>query len=261
MDQFGDQFLGLARGGAVADGDERDVVAVDHLFEGGQRADPVVLRLVRVDGAGIEQFAGGVHHGHFGAGAEAGVETEHGLAGQRRLAEQGAQVGGKDVDGVAVGLFAQFTAHIALDGGQQQPLGGIFDGQAQLVGEGRKDILLELGCDGVAPVALVDLHAHLEDAFLLAAVEGQDLVRLEAVDAAFEGVIRLVDAFLVHRILDLFGDHFGELERLFAGCAERTLALSLIVSATMSRAPCRASSTVVTCSLRYDSLTMSSRLR
>ncbi len=81
------------------------MMAVDHIFERGQRAGPVVLRFVRVDGAGVEQLAGRVHHGQLGAGAEAGVETQHGLTGQRRLGEQGAQVGGENVDGVAIGLF------------------------------------------------------------------------------------------------------------------------------------------------------------
>ncbi len=181
---LGGQLLGLARGGAVADDEERDPVAVNHVLQGVNGFGPFFLRLVRVDGAGIEQFAGRVDDGDFGAGAEAGVEAQHGLVGERRQREQSAQVGGKDVDGVAVGGFGQGAAHVALDGGQQQAFGGVFDCQGQLVAERGEDVFLEFGFDGGAPVALVDVDAQFENFFLFAAVEGQDLVRLQAADDA-----------------------------------------------------------------------------
>ena len=66
-----------------------------------------VLRRVRVDRDGIDQLAGGVDHGHLAAGAEAGVDAEDRLAGERRLAEQAAQIGGKDRDGVAFGQLGE----------------------------------------------------------------------------------------------------------------------------------------------------------
>ena len=116
---------------------------------------PLVLRLVRIDGAGIQQLAGGSDHRQLGAGAEAGVEPEHGLPGQRRLPEQGAQVGGKDLDGMGLGRLGQFAAHIALDGGQQQALGGIDDGQLQLLAEGRAQVGAEVIHDGALPVLLL----------------------------------------------------------------------------------------------------------
>ena len=248
--EFGGQFFGFARSGAVADGDERDVVAVDHVLQGVDRTLPIILRFVRIDRAGVEQFAGGVDHGDFAAGAEARVETEDGLTRQRRLSEQGAQVGGEDLNGMVVGFFAFFAAHIALDGGQQKPFGGILNGKRELIGEGTDDVLLEFGLDGVEPVAFGDIDMHAQDAFLFAASEGKDLVRLESVDAHGEFVITFVDALFHRRHLRSFPR--GQLENLsaFSRVTARTLALSLIISATMSRAPCRASSMLVTCSLR-----------
>jgi hypothetical protein len=40
---------------------------------------PVVARLMRVDRRRIQQFSGRIHDRHFAAGAETGIETEHGL--------------------------------------------------------------------------------------------------------------------------------------------------------------------------------------
>ena len=135
-DERGHQLFGLARGGAVADGDQRDVVLLHQAAQCVQRLGLAVLRRVRVDGDRVEQLAGGVDHGHLAAGAEAGVDAQHGVAGERRLAEQAAQVGGKDRDGVAFGLLAQRAAHVALDGRQEQALGAVLGGEHQLLGPG-----------------------------------------------------------------------------------------------------------------------------
>ena len=67
------------------------------------------------------------------------------------------------------------------------------------------------------PVVFIQVHAHFEDALLLATIERQDLVRLETVDPAFEGIIRFVDTFLVQRVCHLFGDQHGKFEGFFAG--------------------------------------------
>ena len=39
---------------------------------------------------------------------------------------------------------------------------------------------------------------------------------MQAVNPAFEGIIRLIEAFLVHRVRHLFGHQHGKFERLFA---------------------------------------------
>ena len=136
------------------------MMAVEHIFECFQRAGPIIFGFVRINGAGIEQLAGGVDHSQLGAGAKPRIETQYGLAGQRRLGEQRTQVGGKDVDGMPIGFLRKLTAHVAFDGRQQQTTGRIFDSQAQLVGEGREDILLEFGGNGCAPVMIFHLHAY-----------------------------------------------------------------------------------------------------
>ncbi len=117
------------------------------------------------------------------------------MIGKRRLAEQGAQVAGKDLDGMVVRPFAFFPADIAFDGGQQKPFGRILNGKRKLVCKGGEDILLEFRLNGIQPVTLGHIDMHAQDAFLFTARDGQDLVRLETVDAAFEFIIGLVHAF------------------------------------------------------------------
>ena len=81
-----------------------------------QRAIPVALGLVRVHRGGVHQLAGGIHHRHFHAGANAGVQAHHharaGGCGQQQVA----QVVGKHLDGDFFGLVAQAGEQIALGG-------------------------------------------------------------------------------------------------------------------------------------------------
>ena len=121
---------------------------------------------MRIDGARIQQLAGRIDHGHLGTGAKTGVDAQHGLAGQWRLTQQGAEVGGKDLDGVAVRLSGQFAAHVALDGGQQQALSGILDGYLRArSAERANDVLFEFVLDRIEPVTLSDVHPHFQHAF------------------------------------------------------------------------------------------------
>jgi hypothetical protein len=62
LHQIGRQLVGLAAGGAVADGDQLDAVLASRARQHVQRAVPVAARLVRIDGRGVEQLAGGVDH-------------------------------------------------------------------------------------------------------------------------------------------------------------------------------------------------------
>ena len=82
---------------------------------------------------------------------------------------------------------------------------------------GTDDVLLEFGLDRVEPVAFGDIDMHTQDAFLFAAGDGEDLVRLESVDVAFKFIIRFVDGFFIGGVGDLFHADFAKLERLFAG--------------------------------------------
>ncbi len=107
LDQVLRQLVGLARGGAVADRDQRHIVLGRQLAQRVQRAIPVVARLVRVDRGGVDHLAGGVDHRHLHAGAQARVEAHRGARAGRRGQQQGLQVAREHVDRLELGLFAQ----------------------------------------------------------------------------------------------------------------------------------------------------------
>ncbi|SHU20072.1 Uncharacterised protein [Mycobacteroides abscessus subsp. abscessus] len=120
-DEFGCQRVGFAGCGAVTDGDQFDVVPRD---EGGQRrlgVVPFVLGLMRVDGAGVDDLAGTVHHRDLHAGAEPGVEPECGARPRRRGQQQVLEVLGEHRDGVLLGALPQPDAGV--DGGREHQLG------------------------------------------------------------------------------------------------------------------------------------------
>ncbi len=200
--QLGDELLRLARGGAVADGDERHAVAGDEPVQALQRRLTFVLRGVGVDGVRGQQFARRVNHGHFAAGAEAGIDGQHRVAGEGRLAEQAAQVVGEDGDGVRFGLFGERAAHVTLDGGQEQALGSIGHSQFELLAQGGTGVGAEGGAHGQQPVALADVDFDAQDFLCLAAIDGQDLVRAQAVDAPRVIIVELVAPFFVGGVFD-----------------------------------------------------------
>src|SRR6218665_258693 len=70
--------------------------------------------MVGVEGGGFHQFAGGVDHGHFDAGADARVQPHHHTGAGRRGQQQVAQVVGKHFDGHLFGLLAQAGKQFAL---------------------------------------------------------------------------------------------------------------------------------------------------
>ena len=74
LDQVSGQLVGLAAGGAVADGDQVHRMFGAQFGEDRQGAVPVIAWCVRVNRRGFQHFAGGIDYGHFAAGAQAGVE-------------------------------------------------------------------------------------------------------------------------------------------------------------------------------------------
>ena len=114
FDQVARELVGLAAGGAVANGDELHTVFGHQLGQRVQAAVPVLARLVRVDGGGVDQLAGGINHGHLHAGADAGVEPHDGLGAGGRGQQQVAQVVAEDLDGHLLGIFAQACEQVAL---------------------------------------------------------------------------------------------------------------------------------------------------
>ncbi len=72
-----------------------------------QRTLPVIARLMRVDGAGVDHFAGGVHNRYLDTGTQAGVEAHRGARPGRCGQQQGFQVEGEDIDCLDFGFFTQ----------------------------------------------------------------------------------------------------------------------------------------------------------
>ena len=90
-------------------------MAVEYIFKGLKRPGPIFLGLVWIDRTAVKQLTGCVYHGQLAPGAVTGVYPKHCVPGKRCLAQQRAQVLGKDLNGMAVGALAQRAAHIALD--------------------------------------------------------------------------------------------------------------------------------------------------
>ena len=107
FDEVGSQFVGLAAGGAVANGDQIDAMLFTELGQSVQRAVPVLAGLVRKNGGRLDQLARGIDHRHLDAGANARVQAHHHPRARRRGQQQVAQVVGKYLDGDLFGLFAQ----------------------------------------------------------------------------------------------------------------------------------------------------------
>ncbi len=167
-DEPGYQRLGLAAGSAVPNGDDGDAMRLRQLA---QRLFRLGLMAVGVDGDGGEHLAGGIHHGDLAAGADAGINAEHGLPAQRRLQQQGAQVGGKDADGVRIGDLGQRAADVALHGGEEQPGEGIFAGGAQLLAERAARVGREVARQNAQAFGFGDLQTELKDFLPLAPVQ------------------------------------------------------------------------------------------
>src|SRR6202012_3397703 len=105
-DDFRCQLVGLARGGAVADGDEVHPVLLAQLRDARDRLVPLVARFVRVDRVEGQQFAGGIDDGQLAAGADAWIQAHHRLRTGGRGEQEVFQVVAEHADGFVLGAFA-----------------------------------------------------------------------------------------------------------------------------------------------------------
>ena len=189
LDQILRQFIGLARGGAVADRNERHIVLGGQTAQRVQGAIPVVFRLVRVDHGRVDDFTGGIDHGDLDARAQAGIEAHGGALAGRRGQQQRFQIGGEDVDRIEFRAFAQrthqfrFQVHEAFHA----------PGPARRVRQpfvGRAALLLDAEADGDAAFARivrripfrffrfrVQAQGDVENTFAAAAQQRQRAVR------------------------------------------------------------------------------------
>ena len=200
LDQVGGQPVGLPGGGAVADGDQLGVVLPGQPGQRGQGLVPAPVRLVRVDGRGPGDLAGGVGDRHLDAGAEAGVEADGGPLPRRGGQQQVTQVGGEHPDRLVLGRLPQpdpqVDAQVGQDAGPPGPVHGgaqprvrraALIGQAEALG----DAGLVLGVVGAR------LEGQVEDLLLLAAEQSQDPVRGQPCERLAElEVVRELGALL-----------------------------------------------------------------
>ena len=187
------RFLGS---GAVADGDNLCVVLFN---QPGQKFFCLlflVLGMGNVNHAGVQYPAGGIHHGHFAAGAVAGVKANGGFTLYRRLHQQLAQVHGKHLDGGFVCVLGERGADFPFDGRENQSGIGVLGSFPH--GFAARRTLFHGGAfhNSHAPVVF-QLDGYLQKAFALAPVNGQHPMACQRFDGLAKIVVGLIDGFLV----------------------------------------------------------------
>ncbi len=112
LDDLTGELVGFAAGGAVADGDQFDVVPGAQQPERLQRLFPLAPGFVRIDRLGRQQLAGGIDHGDLAAGADARVQPEHGPGTGRCGQQQVLEVVAEHRDGFGLGLLAGLVEQV-----------------------------------------------------------------------------------------------------------------------------------------------------
>ncbi len=107
-----EETLRLARGGAVADRHQLNLMFRAECSHHGRGFG--CLAGMRINGIGSDQLAGGVHHGDFYAGAQAGIETHGGAHARRCRHQQIVQVAGEDVNRFVFGALAHRAHQLRL---------------------------------------------------------------------------------------------------------------------------------------------------
>src|SRR5215467_9992324 len=105
----------LARGGTVSDGNRSHVVFSNEPFQLLRGTVSVVLRRMRVYNIMGEEPAGLIHHGDLAAGADAGVDSEHGDGAGGRREQQILQIIAEDPDGFGIGTLFHLEADLPLN--------------------------------------------------------------------------------------------------------------------------------------------------
>ena len=175
-DEVRRELLRLVGGGAVADGEQRDVMARDEVEHGlrGRRALRLALR--DLEHAVREHAACRVDDGHLAARAVAGIEPHDDAARERRLQEELSEIRAEDMDGLRLCVLRELAADLALERGEEQAFLAVRERRAQLVREDGA-AAVEMGEELVDGRLVVDVEADAQESFLLAAVDGEDAVR------------------------------------------------------------------------------------
>ena len=107
-DEFFGQLGGLARGGAVADRNQIDLMLLGQRRQAHERGVPAPMRFMRIDRVGGEQLAGRIDDRDLHPGAQARVEAHGGAHAGGRSEQQILEVLTEDADRFVLGAFAQF---------------------------------------------------------------------------------------------------------------------------------------------------------
>ena len=200
----GDELLGLARGGAVADGDGRDPEAPAQVDDvpAGARLGGLLPRQGEMAHARGEHLAVFIHHGQLAARAEAGVHAQRDAALDRRGHEQLVQVFAEHLNGAGAGAFGQIGADLPLNAGLKQAVPRVLRGQSHLFGghaAGADEGLFQnVHAGGVAQA-----KRYLEKALALAPVHGQHAVGGQFARLLGKIVVGGVDAVLLAGVFAL----------------------------------------------------------
>ena len=153
------------------------------------------LRRGGVDHGGVQHLARGIHHGDLAARAVRGIQSQRHLAADGRLHQQRAQIGGEQRNGLLLRALRKIGADLALQRGEDQPLQRVvrrlFHQLAAGVGRLDKAVV-----EDALHRALRRGDAHLQKAFLFAAVDREDAVAGDARARLCVVVIHRVDRLL-----------------------------------------------------------------
>ena len=185
--QFGGELVRLARGGAVADGDQLDLMLLAEAAKDGERLRPLPPRLVRIDRRRCGNLAGGIHHRDLHAGAEARIEAHRGARAGGRGEQEIAQIAREHPHRLFFRRLpkphAQIHREMPLDARPPCPAHGVvqpFVGRTALIGDvefARDAVLVKARAAGGRLRRVFRLEIQIEHALLLAAKHREDAVR------------------------------------------------------------------------------------
>ena len=165
-------------GSAVSDGNVLHTVAGHQTVEGLDGLLLLAFAERRIYDRGGKYLAGRIHNCHLAAVAVSGVKPHGHKALHRRLHQKGLQIQREIVNGAGTGPFCQIGADFPLNGGEDQAFVGILRGGAH---EGRH-MHRWLQCRAAhqsRTLVAGENHGYLQEAFLLAAVDGENLMILQ----------------------------------------------------------------------------------
>src|SRR5690606_5455120 len=92
FEQIAYQPVRLARGRAVTDADQLDIVLTGKRGQHRNRAVPIVTRCMRIDGGRLEQLAGSIDYRDLNTRAQPGIEADRRTRTGRRGEQQIVQI-------------------------------------------------------------------------------------------------------------------------------------------------------------------------